>query len=312
MMSLRVPLYFLALIGLSVGLHIFCQKQTHGFRPYLILSNLPNDPRWEVPPLAPEEQKNIDQLLDQPFTFLGSGGWCFAFLGQDQKTVLKFYRHSHLLPTSIAKEFSFKKLFLESDPWPSNISYFQEFNFKSCMLLYAHAKERSGILYVHINKTQGKHKAVTLIDNIGIHHVIDLDKTEFIVQKKADLLFPHLHRLSKQQKTDEAKRSLDDFLNCLLTLCKNGIRDYDRSLRNNFGFTEDGAITLDLSSFGFDETIKNPGHYKKEMVNKTQRLSRFLRKYHPALYLHSEQRLSEIMEIGCLAHDENEDVTSEE
>jgi hypothetical protein len=295
---LRTSLYFLGLAALFASLHSFCLRQTHGFRPYLILSNLPNEPRWEVPPLTEEKQKNINQLLDQPFTFLGSGGWCFAFLGQDQKTVLKFYKHSHLIPSSIFKEFSFKKLFLQSDPWPQNHPYFQEFNFKSCMLLYTQAKERSGILYVHLNKTQGKHKPVTLIDNIGIHHTIDLDQTEFVVQKRADLLFPHLQRLSKQKKIDEAKQCIDDFLNCLLTFCKRGIRDYDRSLRNNFGFTDEGAVTLDLSSFGPDETIKNPGNYKKEIINKTQRLSRFLRKYHPDLYSHSEQRLSEIMEYG--------------
>jgi hypothetical protein len=300
---LRISLYLLALTALFTGLYSFCQRQTHGFRPYLIMSNLPNELRWEVPPLTAEEQKDINKLLDQPFIFLGSGGWCFAFLGQDQKTVLKFYKHSHLLPSSIFKEFSFKKLLLQSDPWPQNIPYFQEFNFKSCLLLYNQAKERSGILYVHLNKTQGKHKPVTLIDNIGIHHTIDLDKTEFVVQKRADLLFSHIQRLSKQKKMDEAKGCIDDFLNCLLTLCKKGIRDYDRSLRNNFGFTDDGAVTLDLSSFGPDETIKNPGQYKKEIINKTQRLSRFLRKYHPGLYSHSEQRLSEIMENGCLLSD---------
>ncbi len=303
--KLRISLYLLALAALFTGLHSFCLRQTHGFRPYLIMSNLPNEARWEAPPLTAAEQKNIDQLLDQPFTFLGSGGWCFAFLGQDQKTVLKFYRHAHLLPSSIFKEFSFKKLLLQSDPWLPNHPYFQEFNFKSCMLLYTQAKKRSGILYVHLNKTQGKHKPVTLIDNIGIHHTIDLDKTEFVVQKRANLLFPHLQCLSKQKKTDEAKQCIDDFLNCLLTLCQKGIRDYDHSLRNNFGFTDEGAVTLDLSSFGPDETIKNPGNYKKEIVNKTQRLSRFLRKYHPDLYSHSEQRLSEIVENGCLLSDQS-------
>ena len=220
---LSIPFYFLALAPLSVGLYSFCLKQTHGFRPYLILSNLPNETRWEVPPLHAEEQKNIDKLLDQSFTFLGSGGWCFAFLGQDQKTILKFYKHSHLLLPSILKKFSFKKLLLQSDPWPQHDPYFQEFNFKSCTLLYTQAKERSGILYVHLNKTQGKHKPVTLIDNIGIPHIIDLDKTEFVVQKRAHLLFQHLEDLSKQKKLDEAKQCIDDFLSCLLTLCKKGI-----------------------------------------------------------------------------------------
>lgn len=289
------------LVTLSTILYFFCQKQTQGFRPYLILSNLPNDPRWEVPSLPPEEQKAIDALLDQPFTFLGSGGWCFAFLGQDQKTVLKFYRHSHLLPSSIFKEFSFKNLFLQSDPLPQHLPYFQEFNFKSCILLYNQVKEKTGILYVHLNKTKGKHKPVVLVDNIGISHLIDLDKTEFVVQKKADLLIPHIHNLSTQNKTEEAKDCIDDFLNCILTLCQKGIRDYDRSLRNNFGFTEDGAVTLDLSSFGFDESIKNPGNYKKEIVNKIQRFSRYLRKYQPDLYIHCEKRLTEIMNFGNLS-----------
>ncbi len=298
--TVRISFYFLILSTLFTGLYLFCLKQTHGFRPYLILSNLPNEPRWEAPPLTDEEQKNIDKLLGQSFTFLGSGGWCFAFLGEDQHTVLKFYKHSHLLLSSFFKKFSFKKLFLQSDPWPQNVPYFQEFNFKSCMLLYTQAKERSGILYVHLNKTQGKHKPVTLIDNIGIHHTIDLDKTEFVVQKRADLLFPHLQYLSKQKKMDEAKQCIDDFLNCLLTLCKQGLRDYDHSLRNNFGFIDEKAVTLDLSSFDYDETVKNPSNYKKEIINKTQRLSRFLRKYHPELYSHSEKRLNEIMEIDAL------------
>jgi hypothetical protein len=300
-MSFKKILQFSFCIFAFAGLHLFCQKQTHGFRPYLILSNLPNEPRWEVPPLSFEEQKRIDQLLDQRFTFLGSGGWCFAFLGQDGKTVLKFYRHSHFCPSSIFKDFSCKKLLLQSDPWPQNMNYFQTFNFKSCMLLYSEANERTGILYVHLNKTQGKHKPVTLIDNIGIAHVIDLDKTEFVVQKRADLLFPHLQQLSEQKKMDEARQCIDDLLNCLLTLCQRGIRDNDQSLRENFGFTEDGAVTLDLSSFEFDETLKSPGQYRREIMNKTQRLSRFLRKYHPELYSHSEQRLSEIMENGCLS-----------
>lgn len=295
-MHLKKILNYLLFGAVFFGLSLFCHEKTRGFRLYAILSNLPNEPRWEFPPLAPEEEQNVAALLDQPFTFLGSGGWSYAFLGQDQKTVLKFFNHTHLGPSGLVTDFSFKKLLLQSDPWPENQSYFQEFNFNSCKLLYTQAKERTGLLYVHLNKTQGKHKLVTLIDNVGVRHTIDLDKTEFVVQKKAELLFPHLDHLSREKKLDEAKQCIDDFYACLLSLSQKGIRDNDRSLRNNFGFTDEGAITLDLSSFTPDEQMKNPGTYKKEIVNKTQRLSRFLRKYHPELYAYSEMRLAEIME----------------
>ncbi len=288
------------LLGAAVftALYFFCEAQTKGFRHYLILSNLPNDPRWEMPPLTREEQKRIDALLDQTFTFLGSGGWCYAFLGEDGQTVLKFYKHTHLHPWKIAQNFSFDKLLLKCATIPQGVYYFQEFNFKSCALLYKEAKERSALIYVHLNKTQDLHKPVTLFDNIGIRHTIDLDKTEFVIQKRADLLFEHIDSLAKQQKGEEARRSIDDIIDCLLTLCKLGARDYDNSLRNNFGYTEDGAVALDLSSFGYDATLKKTGEYRKEIIVKTRTLSRFLEKNHKDLYDYLEGRLSEIAEKG--------------
>jgi hypothetical protein len=288
-------LKFLGAAALCCGLYLFCEKQTQGFRPYLILSNLPNDPRWEIPPLSTEEQNKIDALLDQPFTFLGSGGWCYAFLGKDQKTVLKFFRHTHLSPLSILKNFSFDKLLFKSLPLPQNIEYFQEFNFNSCMLLWNKVRERSGLIYVHLNKTRNLHKPVTLIDSIGVCHQINLDKTEFVIQKKAELLIPHLASLIKQQKIEETKSAIDDMLNCLLSLYKSGVRDHDTSLRHNFGYTDDGAITLDLSSFGFDESLKDSSLYKKEIVFKTKRLKHWLKKYHPDLFTYYEERLNEIL-----------------
>lgn len=276
----------------------FCNSQTKGFRSYFIVSNLPNETRWEVPPLPEKERRHIDALLDQPFTYLASGGWCYAFLGEDQKTVLKFFKHEHLFLRAILRDFSFSSLLMESSPWPEDTPYFQEFNFNSCTLLYKEAKERTGLLYLHLNKTKNQHKPVVLIDNIGVRHTIDLDSTEFVVQKRAELLFEHIDRLSRENKIEEAKKSLDDMIDCLLTLFKRGMRDLDLSLHHNFGYTEDGAITLDLSSFDKDESLMQPGNYRKELIVKTRWLSRFLNKSHPDLYAYFENRLSEIVENG--------------
>lgn len=284
--------------AIFTGLYLFCQTQTKGFRPYIILSNLPNEPRWEVPPLANEEQLRINSLLDQSFTYHGSGGWCIAFLGEDKKTILKFYRHTHFFPSKIVRDFCFQKLFLKCTPWPQGVPYFQEFNFKSCNLLYKELKERTGLLYVHLNKTDDLHNSVTLIDNIGIKHTIDLDKTEFVIQKRAIPLLDHIDELAKQKKIEEAKQCLNDMIDCMLTLFKHGARDLDRSLRNNYGYTEDGAVTLDLSSFESDDSLKQPGEYRKELIIKTRRLSKFLDKHHPELYTYFEQRLSEILGNG--------------
>lgn len=284
--------FLFILCFLSIG--FFCHSQTKGFRLYRILSNLPNDPRWETPPLTPKEKEDLNNRLNQKFTFLGCGGWCFAFLGEDGETVLKFYKHSQFLPWEILRHFSLDKLFLKSAPWPKNTPYFQEFNFKSCMLLYTQAKERAGLLYVHLNKTKGQHTPVTLIDNVGVSHQIDLDQTEFVVQKRATLLMPHLENLMKENKSDEAKKCIDDLFDCFLEFYAKGIRDLDKSLRNNFGFVGSYAIALDISSFGNDESLKNPSIHLKELSLKTHRLERWLRKYHPSLYIHYQSRVKQL------------------
>jgi hypothetical protein len=276
------------------GLYFFCETQTRGFRPYLILSNLPNDPRWEVPPLSKEEQEQVNQKLNQSFTFLGSGGWCYAFLGEDQTTVLKFYRHTHLELGTLLREFSLKKLLFISPPWPQGTPYFQEFNFSSCVLLYKAARERTGLRYVHLNKTQGLHGPVTLIDNIGIRHQIDLDQTEFVVQTKADLIIPHLEALMQKRQIETAKICIKEILTCLFELYKKGIRDADFSFRNNFGYIEEKAITLDLSSFVSDPSLKEMNDYTQEIRNKTKRLEHYLKKYHPALYPYYQECINQL------------------
>lgn len=277
-------------IASSLGLYLFCEAKTHGFRLYQILSNLPNDPRWEVPPLSELAQAEINKKLDQPFTFLGSGGWCYAFLGQDEHTVLKFYKHTHLELKACIKEFSWKKFLLKSPRLPEGSSYFQELNFNSCILLYKQAKERTGLLYVHLNKTQGLHNPVTLIDPIGVKHTLDLDRTEFVLQTKAELILPHLNTLMEKGEVDSAKTCIKEIITCLAEFHQKGIRDLDRSFRNNFGYIEEKAVALDLSSFVLDPS----SHASQDIRDKTHRLERYLRKYHPVLHLYYQDCINQL------------------
>lgn len=286
----------LGLLVIIVGLHFLAESQTHGFRFYHLISNLPHDSRFETPPLSPDELQSVNERLNQSFTFLGSGGWCYAFLGEDQKTVLKFFKHIHLYPQYIMKRFSFQKLLMQAPQEEARMYYFQHFNFNSCSLLFQHAKEASGIQYMHLNKTDNIHPTITLYDPIGIAHQLDLNQTEFVLQEKAELLFPHLDTLVKHEGLDSAKLAIDRFLGCLLNFYKLGIRDDDHGLRNNFGFIGDQPVTIDLSSWVRDESIKIPSHYKKEIVIKTRRLSRWLDKYHPELHEHLEDKLCNIIE----------------
>lgn len=286
----------LLLLVAIAGIHWFAEKQTQGFRFYKLLSNLPFDSRWETPQMESERLDQINARLNQSFTFLGAGGWCVAFLGEDQKTVLKFFRHIHLDLPNIFRRFSFQKLLLNAPPEESKLYYFQHFNFNSCHLLFTRCKELSGIDYLHLNKTPPLHPTVTLYDPSGVPHQIDLNATEFVIQERADLLCPHINRLVKEEGMPAAKKAIDAFLHCLLTFYKEGLRDDDRTLRDNFGFIGDQPVTVDLSSWVLDPAIQKPSRYKKEIILKTHRLNRWLNKYHPELHQHLEERLCDILD----------------
>ncbi len=294
-MSIKKIFTWVALLFLSGGAYIGveqgCEILSHGFRFHRLLSNLPNHPSWEVPPLPQVDQNELCRLLEQPFTFLGSGGWCDAFLGADKQTVLKFYKHTHLDFLSLLTDFSWRKLLLHSPPHPEGKPFSQAFNFASCHLLYTRAKERTGLLYVHLNKTEGLLPRVTLIDPLGIRHTLELDKTEFLVQQRAELPLPRLQRLMKEGKVQAARESIREMISCLRELYSKGIRDDDPTFGKNYGYVGKRAIALDLSSFVEDPSLQERGDYTPEIRDKLKRIERTLKKYYPKLYRYYEECL---------------------
>ena len=279
-----------------VGIYFFCQWQTQGFRFYQLLSDLPNAPEWEIP-VTQEEIEQVHTLLDQPFTYVGKGGFCTAFLGKDGKTILKFYHHEHLHLKNALKPFSWRALLLKPPLQTSSFSDFHTFAFKSCTLLYQRIKERTGLLYVHLNKTKMLKKGVTLIDPSGVAHTIDLNQTEFVLQEKAELLLAALTRRVHSGQIEKAKRIIDSYFQCLVELSRQEIKDLDRSFRYNFGVLEDErVITIDISSFIHEPRLLEPAYYKRELILKSHPLSKWLKKHHPEIYTYYDEKITQLLD----------------
>ncbi len=109
---LRKSFRLVCSVLIFIGIYYFCESQTQGFRLQEILSDIPNHPRWETKPLSLEDQKTVEAKLKQTFRYLGSGEQSHAFLGEDQKTVLKFFRHNDLSMLKILKWFPSSKYVL--------------------------------------------------------------------------------------------------------------------------------------------------------------------------------------------------------
>ncbi len=249
MKKLLIVIFF-PLILLVAGLG-FCFRSSPGFNVYKISSNLKPAKIWEVrsPPI--EEKQNIDQILSQPFMYLGAGAQSYAFVSADGGSVLKFFRMNNLLPK----------------PWQGGEKKQRKMaklkkTFEAYRIAYEEFKEESGLLLVHLNRSSDLQKKVTLTDRKGETHLVDLDNTVFVLQKRADLIYDHLEKL--QGESAALKKALTSLFRLILTRAEKGIADEDHGVRNNFGFSADKPIQIDIGRIAQDKHARE--HSREELT----------------------------------------------
>ncbi|MCI0382109.1 MAG: hypothetical protein L0207_03540 [Chlamydiae bacterium] len=290
----KCPLKLFLFIFAFIAVERFCHFQTKGFQIHKIQSSLNVSPSWEV------EKENLPELqtiLDQPFYFLGKGGQCYSFVSADKTWVIKFFKHHHMRPKSWLK-FIPLPFFLE--PIRQKIIRQKEKRlhgtFQSFKIANDFLKEQTGLCFLHLNKTPNLfNKPLKIVDRIGIAHFIDLDQTEFALQKKVSLAYPTIKKLVRAGEVDRAKRCLHSLLELISFRSKIGIRNRDPTIKSNFGFIDEKAIEIDLGSFERDEFMKRPVIYKRELLFETIRLKKWIRSHAPELTSFLNQSISDLL-----------------
>ncbi len=264
----------------------FCYEKTAGFTLTKISSSLPYNPEWDVanPPFT--------DVFDQSFSYLGAGGQCYAFVSEDGQYVIKFFKH-HLrrLPLWL-------KVLPLKGSW--NIKRSQQKqgrlkklrrDFASYKLAIEELPKETGLLFVHLNKTTNLKKQAHVVDKIGIEHLIDLDKTEFILQKRATLAYPHIQTLVEKGDLDGARASIESICSLVIARSKKGIYDEDAKIHRNFGFLGNQAILIDVGRLKRDERRLDPDVYNIDLRKITGRLNDFLAELNPELSEHLQHCL---------------------
>ncbi len=278
------------------GVERFCHKQTRGFQLHKILSMHEADSSDLLPSPSEEEKDALRAAFAQPFYFLGSGGQSYAFISEDEKTVLKFFKKHHIRTWE----------FLKSIPLPSFLDAHRQrilqktlhqspAFFESCKISYLEFRERTGLIYLHLRKTDYFKKKLTIIDKLGIAYQIDLDSIDFALQKKAEFTNPKLKKLIKENHLDAAKECIESMLGLIVERCQKGIRDRDPNFRRNMGFIGTQAIEIDLGSYSKDESLKNPENFQSELLDKTQKLKRWLGRRNQNLTTYLSDRIDQIL-----------------
>jgi hypothetical protein len=280
---------FLLFLLLFWGAKWFSDLKTEKFRFYEILSSMPNQARWETPSLSNEQLK----LLDQPFTFLGKGDQSYAFLGEDKKTVLKFFRHDHLSPRKFVRMLplptSLDKLRNQFLSWRSRYDLTPLFD--SAKLAFDELQRETGLIALHLNKSENLQKNVQLFDKIGVRHTIDLNETEFVLQKFAEPIFDVLDQAMQKGDLEKAKKLLSSVFSLMHFQHHKGIKNSDHAFKRNFGVVEDRAVSMDIGSYYRDPSVLEPNTDLEETQKTTERLHRWLKKHHPELVFFYEENL---------------------
>ena len=264
---------------------------TDGFTIGNITSDFAYDPRWEVTPLRPEEKVLVGSILDQKFSYLGKGCQSYVFLSQDGKYVLKFFKYQRFRTKPWVDFFSFipsidryrlKKL----EKKRLKLEGFIE----SWKIAYNELKHESGLLFVHLNKTNHLNKTLNFTDKMGMAHQVNLDEMEFMIQHKATMLDSTIKKLMAENKVEEAKSLLKTLIELITSENHRGLADNDHALMQNTGVYDGRPIHVDVGQFLYNDQIRNPATYKQELFNKTYRFHRWLEKHYPELadYLTTE------------------------
>ena len=272
---------FLFVIGFVITAN-FCKEQTGRFTILRITSKLTPQPEWETSPLSPEEKSRIKEILSQPYSYLDRGVQSFVFASEDGQYVIKFFRHDHLdAPFWLTPNQRIKK---QAQLCKEFLSY---------KLAFQNLREQTGLVLVHLNKTEDLHQTLDLVDKLGIHHPLQLDNYEFLIQKRASLLYTALNQMIEENKLSDAKETLSNLVKLLAHRAKEGISDKDPDLITNFGVIGTKPIQIDVGRFS-PRAPRDTQVDKDEIIRITDRLSQYLTTKCPELQQHLKTQIEEL------------------
>jgi len=263
----------------------YVSNYNDGFAIGKISSTLTGQPAWEVAPLAPEAQQQIERILDQRFFYLGKGAQCYAFASHDGCYVLKLFKHQHL---------AFPGWFMQL-PLPPALDRLRhasaerkqkkiETLFQSYKIAFEHLSEETGVIDVHLNKGYCHSRPVILVDKLGHQHSLGIGNFEFVVQKKADPLTQKIIQLMEAGNVASAKTIVQNAFALVYQRCRKGFIDTDPAFLQNYGVDGLQVIQVDAGRIQYDEgLLRNPQRQHERTLEETRQLLSWCQSLYPML-----------------------------
>lgn len=260
-------------------------RLTDDFRLSNMTYELPFEAPWKVPPLSDEEHRQLAQVLDQKFSYIGKGAQCYAFASADQQYVLKFFKFKHLKPSlfvdfmpSIPPFNSYKQNCIERKR-RKLIGVFNGYD-----LAFRENRKGSELIYLHLVPTDHLNLQAAVIDKIGFEREINLDDVVFLIQRKGETLRTRMNKLLKAGKVDEAEAAAASILKMYISEYQKGIYDHDHGVMHNTGFIGSEPFHLDVGKLNKDDRMKDAAVYKKDLEHVIWKMDVWVKANYPRDY----------------------------
>lgn len=258
---------------------------TDDFRLANISYNMPYHAEWEIHPLSATEKQKLDAIFNQPFSYIGKGAQSYVFGSHDDKYVIKFFKFKHLTPNkfvSFLPSISPFKEYRDNLSIKKNRQLYGMFN--GYRLAYDLHKEDSGLVFIHLNRTNDLFPPVTVSNKLGFKQQIDLDKVVFIVQEKASTTHAVLNKALLMDNPDFAKQHIQKIFDLYMSEYQKGIHDKDHDVLNNTGFVHHKPIHLDVGKLIKNSQIHQPEVWQTDIEKIAWKFALWIKKNHPKFY----------------------------
>lgn len=286
-----IAIILIALVIYALG-RLYYQV-TAGFSVTNITLDLSKEPNHGVKEISEAKQSEINQILNQPYHYLGKGCQSYVFMSEDGRYVIKFLKYQRYLIPSYVDFFSFI---------PSVKEYKQKKEAKkrekldallnSWTIAFNDLSPETGVIFLHLNPSSTLIEKLSITDKMGLSHEVSTQTTAFLVQKSATMLCKTLEEKMSNNDVDGAKNILRTLISMLLFEYARGFGDNDHALMQNTGMIGNQPLHIDVGQFSKEERFKDPKVYKEELFSKTYKFRIWLSKHYPEL----EKYLTEILE----------------
>lgn len=271
------------------------------FSPANITNELESDPVIDVN-ASPELLAYVNVITQQPFYWLSKGFQAYAFESQDGEYVIKFFQMKRLAPASFWDhpiEYVFSNKFRRR---MQDIIEHKKEILTSSKLVFEEAPEETGVIFVHMNKTDKLLHGVRIFDLTNQSYKIKPDTCCFLIQRKAKYVIPTLNELMKNDDLAGAQARINQIFTLLFTLAKKRLVDSDYALirNNNIGFLSDKAIYIDTGHITKRPDLNVEEQMQREFNYRLKPLREWIRFKYPQLLSYYDTRKEEIMKEASL------------